>query len=233
MIHRPERSERQGPPRLNFHLTLEKPAGGEVSCKPARKTDRSLAVFTETPPIFFWRLSPRLPAEGFSMSASKESSVSIAARAISSFKGTEIPVLLSRGMEKTRSLFEKRKSANPRGSTLFSGGSKPGCSARTQPHLPRCCLRPAPSKPRGSPWRREQRKLIGMSLCKGSLESVTARWISRKKEGTCSVRGSIVDLFSPGSRNPRQGGAFRRPDQFASGVFSFNAEIQSEKHGKP
>ena len=123
------------------------------------------------------------------------------ARAISAFKGTEIPVLLSKGMEKSRSLFEKKEISEPeRLHSLFRWReTEVLCAdeAALAEVLPASRELEAESFTvvSGSQIDRDEfvDRLLGIGYAKADFT---------EKRGDMSVRGSVVDLFSPGSENP-------------------------------
>ena len=124
-----------------------------------------------------------------------------AARAISAFRGTEIPVLLSRGMEKSRSLFEKKEIGEPeRLHSLFRWReTRVLCAdeATLAEVLPASQELEAESFTvvSGSQIDRDEfvERLLGIGYVKVDFT---------EKRGDMSIRGSVVDLFSPGSANP-------------------------------
>ncbi len=124
-----------------------------------------------------------------------------AARAISAFKGTQIPVLLSRGMEKTRSLFERKEISEPeRLHSLFRWRETGVLCADTAALAE---VLPAPSDLEAERFVLEEgervdrdelvERLLGIGYVRGDFT---------EKRGDASIRGSVVDLFSPGSANP-------------------------------
>ena len=124
-----------------------------------------------------------------------------AARSISSLKGTEIPVLLSRGMEKNRSLFEKTEITEPERLHSIFRWAQTGILCADAAALaevlapPRAIEAESFAIEEGAPLDRDElaQRLLGIGYSEVDFT---------EKRGDMSVRGSIVDLFSPGSRNP-------------------------------
>ena len=124
-----------------------------------------------------------------------------AARSISSLKGTEIPVLLSRGMEKNRSLFEKREITEPERLHSLFRWKQTGVLCTDAAALaevlapPRALEAESFTVEKGTQVERDElvQRLLGIGYSEVDFT---------EKRGDISVRGSIVDLFSPGSLNP-------------------------------
>ena len=124
-----------------------------------------------------------------------------AARSISSFKGTEIPVLLSRGMEKTRSLFEKTEITEPERLHSVFRWEQTGVLCADEAALAEVLAPPHTLKAEsfaieeGAQVDREElvQRLLGIGYSEVDFT---------EKRGDMSVRGSIVDLFAPGSDKP-------------------------------
>ena len=124
-----------------------------------------------------------------------------AACAISAFTGTETPVLLSKGMEKNRSLFEKKEIGEPERLHSLFRWKETGVLCADEAAL-------AEALPASRELEAES-----FTVAKGTeidrdefvqrlLEIGYVRADFTEKRGDTSVRGSVVDLFSPGSANP-------------------------------
>lgn len=124
-----------------------------------------------------------------------------AARSISSLRGTEIPVLLSRGMEKNRSLFEKTEITEPERLHSIFRWEQTGVLCADAAALaevlapPRSLEAESFTIEKGAQVDREElvQRLLGIGYSEVDFT---------EKRGDMSVRGSIVDLFSPGSGKP-------------------------------
>ncbi|MXZ48021.1 MAG: transcription-repair coupling factor [Candidatus Dadabacteria bacterium] len=124
-----------------------------------------------------------------------------AARSISSLKRTEIPVLLSRGMEKTRSLFEKTEITEPERLHSIFRWKQTGVLCADAAALAEV-LAPPRTLEAESFTIEEGARIDREELVQRLLEIGYSEVDFTEKRGDISVRGSIVDLFSPGSRNP-------------------------------
>ena len=124
-----------------------------------------------------------------------------AARSISSLKGTGIPVLLSRGMEKTRSLFEKTEITEPERLHSVFRWKQTGVLCADAAALAEV-LAPPRALEAESFTIEEGARVDREELVQRLLETGYSEVDFTEKRGDISVRGSIVDLFSPGSRNP-------------------------------
>ena len=124
-----------------------------------------------------------------------------AARSISSLKGTGIPVLLSRGMEKTRSLFEKTEITEPERLHSVFRWKQTGVLCADAAALAEV-LAPPRTLEAESFTIEEGARVDREELVQRLLEIGYSEVDFTEKRGDISVRGSIVDLFSPGSRNP-------------------------------
>lgn len=124
-----------------------------------------------------------------------------AARSISSLKGTGIPVLLSRGMEKTRSLFEKTEITEPERLHSVFRWKQTGVLCADAAALAEV-LAPPRALEAESFTIEEGARVDREELVQRLLEIGYSEVDFTEKRGDISVRGSIVDLFSPGSRNP-------------------------------
>ena len=124
-----------------------------------------------------------------------------AARAISAFKGIEIPVLLSRGMEKNRSLFEKKEIGEPERLHSLFRWKKTGVLCTDEAALAE--VLPASQDLEAESFtvvmgeQVDRDEFVGRLLGIGYVQADFT-----EKRGDTSVRGSVVDLFSPGSANP-------------------------------
>lgn len=124
-----------------------------------------------------------------------------AARSISSLKGTGIPVLLSRGMEKTRSLFEKTEITEPERLHSVFRWKQTGVLCADAAALAEV-LAPPRALEAESFTIEEGARVDREELVQRLLEIGYSEVDFTEKRGDISVRGSIVDLFSPGLRNP-------------------------------
>ena len=99
-------------PTLELSSHLENPLVEKLLARPPGElTD--LAGLYGSSPYFLLALLSEAPGKRVLHVCEQREQCARAARNISSFKGTEIPVLLSRGMEKNRSLFEKTEITEP------------------------------------------------------------------------------------------------------------------------
>ena len=170
-----------------------------LSCPRAKPTDL-VGLYGNSPYFLLALLSEALDKRVLHVCEQREQCAE-AARSISSLKGTEIPVLLSRGMEKNRSLFEKKEITEPeRLHSLFrwkqTGVLCADAAALAEVLAPPRVLE-AESFTVEKGTRVERDKLVQRLLGIGYGEVDFT-----EKRGDVSVRGSIVDLFSPGSQNP-------------------------------
>ncbi len=172
--------------------------------------------------FFLLALISQVPSRAVLHVCERREMCEAAARAISAFKGTEIPVLLSRGMEKNRSLFGKREISEPERLHSLFRWRETGVLCADAAALAETL--PAPDDlraerftiERGDPADRDElvERLLGIGYARADFT---------EKRGDVSVRGSVVDIFSPGSQNPA------RIEFFADRVNSlreFSAETQ-------
>lgn len=125
----------------------------------------------------------------------------VAARSISSLKGTEIPVLLSRGMEKNRSLFEKKEITEPERLHSLFRWNETGVLCADAASLAE--ILPPPRALEAESFTVEKETRIERDELVQRLLGIGYREVDfTEKRGEMSIRGSIVDLFSPGSCNP-------------------------------
>ncbi len=123
------------------------------------------------------------------------------AKTISSIKGIDVPVLLSRGMEKTRSLFEKKEISEPERIHSLACWEKTGVLCADGASLSEITAPPRALD--AETFVLEQ----GMRIDRDELvERLTEIGYKQtdftEKRGEISIRGSIVDIFSSGSQFP-------------------------------
>lgn len=124
-----------------------------------------------------------------------------AATAVSSIRGTRVPVLLSRGMEKSRSLFEKKEIAEPERIHSLVSWEKTGVLCADAAALFETAPPPGDfeaerfSVETGTEAERDE--IVERLLRIGYREADFT-----ERRGQMSVRGAIVDLFSPGAELP-------------------------------
>ena len=166
---------------------------------PEKPTD--LAGLYGNSPYFLLALLSEVPGKRVLHVCEQREQCAAAARSISSLKGMEIPVLLSRGMEKNRSLFEKKEITEPeRLHSLFTW-KQTGVLCADAASLveilapPRAFEAESFTLEKGMRLERDEltERLLGIGYSEADFT---------EKRGEMSIRGSIVDLFSPGSRNP-------------------------------
>jgi len=123
------------------------------------------------------------------------------AQSISSVKGTEIPVLLSRGMEKNRSLFEKKEITEPERLHSLFMWKKTGILCTDSASLGE--ILPPPHALQKESFSVQAEMRVDRDELAQRLFGIGYREVDfTEKRGDMSIRGSIVDLFSPGSKNP-------------------------------
>ncbi len=124
-----------------------------------------------------------------------------AAQNISAIKGMEVPVFSSRGMEKTRSLFEKKEISEPERLHSLAKWRETGILCADLASLAEITAPPSILESesfvveKGARVDREE-------LSERLLEIGYGKTDFTEKRADMSVRGSVVDLFSPGSENP-------------------------------
>lgn len=170
-----------------------------LECPPGKPTDLTGLYGNST--YFLLALISEVPGKRVLHICEQREQCVHAARSISSLKGTEIPVLLSRGMEKTRSLFEKTEITEPERLHSIFRWEQTGVLCADAAALaealapPRALEAESFTIEKGARIDREE-------LVQRLLEIGYSKVDFTEKRGDISVRGSIVDLFSPGSRNP-------------------------------
>ena len=152
-------------------------------------------------PYFLLALLSEIPGKRILHVCEQREQCVLAARSISSLKGVEIPVLLSKGMEKNRSLFEKREITEPERLHSLFKWKQTGALCADAASLAE--ILPPPRSLEAESFTVEK----GMEIDRDELEQRLLGIGYREadfteKRGDMSVRGSIVDLFSPGSENP-------------------------------
>ncbi len=187
-------------PTLEFSSHLENPLVEKfLAYPPGEPTD--LAGLYGNSTCFLLALISEVPGKRVLHICEQREQCVHAARSISSLKGTEIPVLLSRGMEKTRSLFEKTEITEPERLHSIFRWEQTGLLCADAAALaealapPRALEAESFTIEKGARIDREE-------LVQRLLEIGYSKVDFTEKRGDISVRGSIVDLFSPGSRNP-------------------------------
>lgn len=187
-------------PTLELSSHLENPLVEKfLAYPPGKPTD--LAGLCGNSPYFLLALLSEASGKRVLHVCEQKEQCAHAARSISSLKGTEIPVLLSRGMEKNRSLFEKTEITEPERLHSIFRWEQTGVLCADAAALaevlapPRALEAESFAIEKGAPVDREElvQRLLGIGYSEVDFT---------EKRGDMSVRGSIVDLFSPGSRNP-------------------------------
>lgn len=123
------------------------------------------------------------------------------AACVSSISGREVPVFLSRGMEKNRSLFEKKEITEPERIHSLVSWEKTGILCADAASLTEILAPPAEfatarfAVEEGTEADRDD-------LAQKLSEIGYAETDFTERRGQMSVRGAIVDLFSPGSELP-------------------------------
>lgn len=170
-----------------------------LTCPPGKPTD--LAGLYGNSPWFLLALLSEAPGKRVLHVCEQREQCAHAARSISSLKGTEIPVLLSRGMEKNRSLFEKTEITEPERLHSVFRWKQTGVLCADAAALAEV-LAPPRALEAESFTIEEGARIDREELVQRLLEIGYSEVDFTEKRGDISVRGSIVDLFSPGSRNP-------------------------------
>lgn len=170
-----------------------------LECPPGEPTD--LAGLYGNSTYFLLALLSETPGKRVLHVCEQREECIHAARSISSLKGTGIPVLLSRGMEKTRSLFEKTEITEPERLHSVFRWKQTGLLCADAAALAEV-LAPPRALEAESFTIEEGARVDREELVQRLLEIGYSEVDFTEKRGDMSVRGSIVDLFSPGSRNP-------------------------------
>ena len=187
-------------PTLELSSHLENPLVEKLLARPPGELT-GLAGLYGSSPYFLLALLSEAPGKRVLHVCEQREQCARAARNISSFKGTEIPVLLSRGMEKNRSLFEKTEITEPERLHSIFRWKETGILCADAAALaevlapPRALEAESFAMEEGARADRDElaQRLLGIGYSEVDFT---------EKRGDMSVRGSIVDLFSPGSRNP-------------------------------
>ena len=187
-------------PLIELSSHLENPMVKKVfSCPPEKPTD--LAGLYGNSTYFLLALLSEAPGKRVLYVCEQREQCAVAARSISSLKGVEIPVLLSKGMEKNRSLFEKKEITEPERLHSLFRWKQTGALCADMASLaeilppPRALEAESFTVEKGMGIDRDElaQRLLGIGYREADFT---------EKRGDMSVRGSIVDLFSPGSENP-------------------------------
>ncbi len=187
-------------PTIELSSHLESPLVEKfLAHPPGKPTD--LAGLYGNSTYFLLALLSKAPGKRVLHVCEQREQCAHAARSISSLKGTEIPVLLSRGMEKNRSLFEKTEITEPERLHSIFRWEQTGVLCADAAALAEVLAPPRSLKAEsftieeGTRLDREElvQRLLGIGYSEVDFT---------EKRGGMSVRGSIVDLFSPGSGKP-------------------------------
>ena len=214
-------------PTLEFSSHLENPLVEKfLAYPPGKPTD--LAGLCGNSPYFLLALLSEAPGKRVLHVCERREQCVHAARSISSLKGTEIPVLLSRGMEKNRSLFEKTEITEPERLHSIFRWEQTGVLCADAAALaevlapPRALEAESFTIEEGTPVDREElvQRLLGIGYSEVDFT---------EKRGGHERPGLHSGPFLPGVAKSSQGGAFRGPSEFAPGVFPRNSEIHRKK----
>lgn len=187
-------------PALELSSHLENPLVERFfGCPPGKPTDLRGLYGNST--CFFLALLSEVPGNRVLYVCEQREQCVRAARSLSSLKGTEIPVLLSRGMEKTRSLFEKTEITEPERLHSIFRWKQTGVLCADAAALAEM-LAPPLALEAESFIIEEEARVDRDEFAQRLLDTGYSEVDFTEKRGDMSVRGSIVDLFSPGSQNP-------------------------------
>ncbi|MXW23041.1 MAG: transcription-repair coupling factor [Candidatus Dadabacteria bacterium] len=152
-------------------------------------------------PYFLLALLSEVPGKRILHVCEQREQCAVAARSVSSLKGMEIPVLLSKGMEKNRSLFEKKEISEPERLHSLFMWKQTGVLCADAASLAE--ILPPPRSLEAESFTVEEGMEVDRDELAQRLLGIGYREVDfTEKRGDMSVRGSIVDLFSPGSLNP-------------------------------
>ena len=172
---------------------------GFLASPPGEPTD--LSGLYGNSPYFLLALLSEAPGKRVLHICEQREQCATAARSISSLKGVEIPVLLSRGMEKNRSLFEKKEITEPERLHSLFRWNQIGVLCADAAALAEI-LPPSRALEAESFTVEEGMEIDRDELAQRLLGIGYSEVDFTEKRGDISIRGSIVDLFSPGSLNP-------------------------------
>ncbi len=187
-------------PKLELSSHIENPLVEKFfAYPPGKPTD--LAGLYGSSTYFLLALLSEAPGKRVLHICERKEQCIHAARSISSLKGMEVPVLLSKGMERNRSLFEKTEITEAERLHSIFRWEQTGVLCADAAVLAEVLAPPRILKAERFTIQKGVR-IDREEFVQKLLEIGYSEVDFTEKRGDMSIRGSVVDLFSPGSANP-------------------------------